>query len=337
MPPSRVHSVQPAGPRPPRLRTVLAAALTVIAALALTGTPAHADPGVSEVEAQLNDAWHEAEPMIEQYNAVHEQYVANKAKQDELLAAIAPLARELDLAQAQVGVMAAKAYMGGQADAFNAILEARSPTDLADQLSFLDGLARDQTHHLKAVSDAKAQYDVQKAPIDDLVTQLAIQDADLAAKRQAIEGRLADLQALRIKAYGTTGGTGAYRPWVCPAEYLPTPGYTAAAFACAQAGEPYVWGAAGPDAWDCSGITMVAWQQAGVFLPHNAAAQRRSMPYVDRADLQIGDLVFYYNDLSHVTIYVGDGKVISAPMSGDVVRMQTLDGGSPIHSFGRPG
>lgn len=311
--------------------------LCVIAALALTGTPAHADPSVAEVEAQLNDAWHEAEPMIEQYNEVHDQYLANKAKQDELLTAIEPLARQLDMAQAQVGAMAAKAYMGGQADAFNALLQARSATDLADQLSFLDNLARDQTHHLQAVSDAKAQYDVQKAPIDELVTKLAVQDADLAAKRQTIEARLADLQALRIKAYGTTGGTGAYRPWVCPAEYLPTPGYVAAAFACSQAGEPYVWGAAGPDVWDCSGITMVAWQQAGVYLPHNAAAQRRSMPYVDRADLQIGDLVFYYSDLSHVTIYVGDGKVISAPMSGDVVRMQTLDGGSPIHSFGRPG
>src|SRR5258705_12023578 len=112
--------------------------------------------------------------------------------------------------------------MGGQADAFNAILEARSPTDLADQLSFLDGLARDHTHHLEAVSDAKAQYAVQEAPIDEVVSQLAAQDADLAAKRQAIEGRLAELQALRIKAYGTTGGTVAYRPWVCPAECLPT-------------------------------------------------------------------------------------------------------------------
>jgi peptidoglycan DL-endopeptidase CwlO len=337
VPRSRVHSVQPVLRRPARLRTVFAAALSVITALALTGTPAHADPSVSEVEAQLNDAWRRAEPLIEQYNAVHEQYVANKAKQDELLAQIAPLARELELAQAQVGAMAAKAYMGGQADAFNAIIEARSPAELADQLIFLDGLARDQVHQMRAVFDAKAQYDAQKAPIDEVVAQLAVQDADLAAKRQDIQARLTELQALRIKAYGTTGGTGAYRPWVCPAEYLPTPGYTAAAFACSQAGEPYVWGAAGPDVWDCSGITMVAWQQAGVFLPHNAAAQRRSMPYVDRADLQIGDLVFYYSDLSHVTIYVGDGKVISAPMSGDVVRMQTLDGGSPIHSFGRPG
>ena len=60
------------------------------------------------------------------------------------------------------------------------------------------------------------------------------------------------------------------------------------------------------------------------------------MPYVDRADLQIGDLVFYYSDLHHVAIYVGDGKVMHAPRAGDVVRMVPMDRGAKIHSFGRP-
>jgi cell wall-associated NlpC family hydrolase len=317
-----------------RRRTVITAVLSVIASIALTGT-AHADPSVAEVEAQLNEAWRQAEPMIEQYNEVHDQYLKNKAKQDELQAAIAPLAAELDAARDKIGAMAARAYMGGQTDGINAILAAKSPGELADQLGFLDGIARTQTGQMRDVVVAKAAYDQQKAPIDALVGQLAAQDADLAAKRTAIEQRLDELQALRIQAYGTSGGTGAYRPWVCPAEYLPTPGYKAAAFACGEAGKPYVWGAAGPSAYDCSGITMAAWQQAGVFMPHNAAAQRRSMQYVNRADLQIGDLVFYYNDLSHVALYVGDGKVINAPQPGDVVRMMSMDT-APIHSYGRP-
>ncbi len=166
--------------------------------------------------------------------------------------------------------------------------------------------------------------------------ELAAQDKDLAAKKATIEGRLDELQRLRRAAYGTTGGTGSYRPWPCPATYAPTPGYQAAAFACAQAGKPYVWAAAGPNSYDCSGLTLRAWAQVGVYLPHNAAAQRRSMPYVDRANLQLGDLVFYYSDLHHVAIYVGDGKVMQAPMAGDVVRMTEMDR-SPIHSFGRPG
>ena len=66
------------------------------------------------------------------------------------------------------------------------------------------------------------------------------------------------------------------------------------------------------------------------------AAQRSSMPYVKRADLEIGDLVFYYSDLRHVAIYVGNGKVMHAPTAGDVVRMAEMDAVGPIHSFGRP-
>jgi len=328
VPPSRV-------PVHHRWRALLATVFSMVITVTLSGT-AHADPDPAAVEQQLAEVWRQAEPLIEQYNAVHDEFVKNKAKQDELVAAIEPLAAQLAVAQAKVGEMAARAYMGGQVDPFHALLASQSPRDLADQLSLLDGLAREQTSQLKEVADAKAAYDVQKAPIDTLVAQLAGQDADLAAKRQAIETRLDELQALRIQAYGDSGGTGAYRPWVCPAEYLPTPGYVAAKFACGEAGKPYVWGAAGPSSYDCSGITMVAWQQAGVYLPHNAAAQRRSMQYVNEADLQIGDLVFYYSDLSHVAIYVGDGKVISAPQPGDVVRMVNMRTGAPIHSFGRP-
>jgi cell wall-associated NlpC family hydrolase len=311
---------------------------TSIVAIALTGTPGHTDPGPSEVEQQLNDAWRQAEPLIEQYNSVHDQYLKNKAKQDELLAQIAPLARELDMAQARVGVYAAQAYMGGGADALNAILVAGSPRDLADQLGFLDGFARQQEESLASVTQAKEAYDVQKAPIDALVAELAAQDAALTAQKKDIDDRLAQLQVLRTKAYGSAGLTSQYyRPWACPTQYVPGPGYVAAAFACGEAGKPYVWGAEGPNAYDCSGITMVAWQKAGVYLPHNAAAQRQSMPYVSQDNLQIGDLVFYYSDLSHVAIYVGDGKVISAPQPGDVVRMVSMYTGAPIHSFGRPG
>ena len=331
MPPSRVSR----RPRVSRRRAVITAVLSVIVSIAMTGT-SHADPGVAEVEAQLDEAWRQAEPMIEQYNEVHERYLNNKAKQDELQVAIAPLAAELDAARDKIGAMAARAYMGGQNGGISAILASGSPSQLADQLGFLDGIARTQTGMLRDVLNAKANYDAAKAPIDVLVAELATQDADLAAKRAAIEQRLDELQALRIQAYGTSGVTGGYRPWACPAEYLPTPGYKAASFACGEAGKPYVWGAVGPNVYDCSGLTMRAWQQVGVFLPHNAAAQRRSMQYVDRANLQIGDLVFYYSDLSHVAIYVGDGKVVHAPRAGDVVRMVPMDRGARIHSFGRP-
>lgn len=326
MTPTRVH---------PSRAAVLASVVTALIVVA-TSSHAYADPTVAEIEAQIEKLWNEAEPLIEKYNEVHEQFQQNKAKQVELNNKIAPLQRQFELAQARVGTIAAQVYKGGQADALTAVLVSGSPRTFVDQLSFVDQMAREQQRQVQGVSEMKAQLDAQKAPIDVLVATLAKQDSDLSAKRQQIETRLAELQKLRIKAYGASGSTGAYRPWPCPSEYLPTAGYKAAAFACRQAGIPYVWAAAGPNGYDCSGLTLAAWKQVGVYLPHNAAAQRRSMPYVSRANLQMGDLVFYYSDLHHVAIYVGGGKVMTAPTFGDFVRMRPMDL-MPIHSFGRPG
>lgn len=304
----------------------LVAATIVVAVVALGGGPAHADPSVAEIEAELDRLWEQAEPLIEQYNEVRERYQQNKARQEELTARIEPLQAQLDAAYARVGEWAAQAYLGGQADPLQAILAAGSPGDLADQLTYLDQLAREQRQQVAEVARLKREYDQVKEPIDALVAELAWQESELERRRVEIEARLDEMQQLRVKAYGEEGITGGpYRPSICPAEYLPTKGYQAAVFACNQTGDPYVWAASGPDAYDCSGLTLRAWRQVGVYLPHNAAMQRRSMPYVSREDLQIGDLVFYYSDLHHVAIYVGNGMVVHAPRSGDRVRMAPID------------
>jgi cell wall-associated NlpC family hydrolase len=98
----------------------------------------------------------------------------------------------------------------------------------------------------------------------------------------------------------------------------------AVATARAQLGKPYEWGAAGPDSFDCSGLTMYAWQSAGVGLPHSSRAQYSSLPHVARSQLQPGDLVFYGSPIHHVGIYEGGGMMINAPETGESVRRDSI-------------
>jgi cell wall-associated NlpC family hydrolase len=92
----------------------------------------------------------------------------------------------------------------------------------------------------------------------------------------------------------------------------------------AQVGKAYVYGAAGPSAFDCSGLTMMAWAQAGVSLPHSSSAQYSSGPHVAASDLRPGDLVFYYSPISHVGMYIGNGMIVNALNPGAGIRVSSL-------------
>ncbi|MEU1020180.1 NlpC/P60 family protein [Streptomyces sp. NPDC005898] len=107
------------------------------------------------------------------------------------------------------------------------------------------------------------------------------------------------------------------------------------AFARAQLGKPYVWGATGPDSYDCSGLTQDAWKAAGISLPRTTWDQAKGGTTVRTADAEPGDLVFFYDDLSHVGIYIGDGKMIHAPRPGTNVRVESIHY-MPLHRVVRP-
>jgi cell wall-associated NlpC family hydrolase len=94
--------------------------------------------------------------------------------------------------------------------------------------------------------------------------------------------------------------------------------------ALAQLGKPYVYGAAGPDAFDCSGLTMYSWAAAGVSLSHASSVQSGQGVPVSISALQPGDLVFYYSPVSHVGMYIGNGQVVHAPHPGSVVEIVPL-------------
>lgn len=114
-------------------------------------------------------------------------------------------------------------------------------------------------------------------------------------------------------------------------------GRVALAFARAQLGEPYVFGATGPDRWDCSGLSQAAWRAAGVSIPRTTYTQFKIGKRIARADLQLGDLVFFYgSNPSHVGLYAGDGLIINAPRPGKTVSYSKISS-MPYAGAVRPG
>ena len=105
--------------------------------------------------------------------------------------------------------------------------------------------------------------------------------------------------------------------------------------ALSQVGKPYRYGAAGPDSYDCSGLTMWAWAKAGVSLPHSSRMQYSVTDRVSRADVRPGDLLFFGSPIHHVGMYVGDGQMVEAPYTGEYVRVRSAFNRSDLVGIGR--
>jgi cell wall-associated NlpC family hydrolase len=181
----------------------------------------------------------------------------------------------------------------------------------------------------KAAAEAAA-----KAAAEAAAQQAAQQAAAKAAQQAAAKGAKT----------GTLGSPGGPTP-SAPTTHAPaatSAGVAAAlAFARAQIGEPYVWGAAGPNSWDCSGLTMKAWQQGGIDLPHYSVAQYEQSTPISLGDLQPGDLVFWGttdspSSIHHVALYAGDGMIIQAPHTGADVDEVSMYSWEAPNFFARP-
>ena len=215
------------------------------------------------MEDQIDQEWNKLEPVIEQYNNVHNKLKANRAQVAQIQKRLTPLEVEVNVAMAQVRGMAADAYKQGSPGAMRAMLMTGSATGLTEKLTFLDQYARHQRNEVSDVAEApRPARRGQAATWTCSPRSLAGQDAQLAQSKAAIEKKIDELQKLRIKAYGASGGNdGALRTGPCPVTYTNDKGGRAAQKACSLIGKPYVFGAEGPNGYDCSGLTKEAWAQ----------------------------------------------------------------------------
>jgi cell wall-associated NlpC family hydrolase len=318
------------------LLCLVAAAGVVVTAPA---TAALATPSPSSVEAQIDTQWNQLESIIEDYNDVHGKLIKNQAQLKKLSNQLTPLQVQVDVALSSVRGLATDAYKQGSPSAISAMLMSGSTNQLTDKLTLLDQFARHQQTQIAGVAKLRDQYAKSKDDLQLLTNSIAVRDSQLAQQKKAINTKIDALQKLRIKAYGASGGdTGPLRIGPCPVTYTNDDGGKAARKACSLIGKPYVFGSDGPSTYDCSGLTKEAWATVGVTLDHYTKDQWNEGKPVSRADLQPGDLVFFFpGSLHHVAIYIGGGEVVHAPHTGDHVRMAVMDNVGPIAGYRRPG
>jgi cell wall-associated NlpC family hydrolase len=146
----------------------------------------------------------------------------------------------------------------------------------------------------------------------------------MKAKRQAIDSKIDQVNSAAMKqAMAIFDESGQYPDITIPTAN--TVGAQALQAALSRRGDPYEWGAAGPGAFDCSGLVVWAFAQEGIALPHYTGDLWNSGVHIPRDDLEPGDLVFFFADISHVGIYIGDGLMVDAPDFGEVVRVDPVD------------
>lgn len=314
--------------------------VTCAATVAASPGLAQAEPSTSDVDRQIAAASARLETLVERHNAVRADLAATHARADATNAHIAELAGGLRAAQERVGAIAAWAYKSGPASQLSGVLQAGSAGGFIERMSTIETLARADQREITGLAALTGQLDQDRATLARLEARQAQQEAEVGALRAQVERDLAGLRALRTRIGPTSrrAPTSATAPSAAPSTSPPSVSGAAGravAFAYAQLGKPYVFGADGPGSYDCSGLTSAAWRTAGVVLPHSAARQYSATVHVSRAQLQPGDLVFYYGDIHHVAIYVGSGNVIHAPNADETVRVQGMDL-APVHGYGRP-
>ena len=331
----------------------LAVALATVLGLLLPSDAAQAAPGTAAEAAKLVAARaHDLEALTEEFNEARETLKAQTRAAQEAAATLEKARAELATAQERVRGIARAAYTGEGQGSLRAFMTSASADDLVDRVATLQTIAghqnailgsaaqanvaaaQAQTDAVRKATEARKQFDEVSAQQADLQSQIAEYQAvfeRLSAQEQAAvaaAGHEAEAETRASRADRTAAAPVASGPVVANSQAA----QIAVDTALAQRGKPYVWAASGPGSFDCSGLVQYAYAAAGIDLPHSSRMQAGMGRPVTRAELQPGDLVAFYSPISHIGIYIGNGQMVHAPSTGDVVKISSIDrmGGSPV-------
>ncbi|MFC7330371.1 NlpC/P60 family protein [Marinactinospora rubrisoli] len=308
----------------------IATGLGVVAAgsLMLPSGIAYADPEPTreDVEAELDELNEQASAIVEEYNQAKEDYEAAEKKLEELENQVGDEEDRYNELRSQVAEFASAAYQGGDLSAVSTALSVDDPDDILNQSADIGYLSETQRAALEEFAGSSERLMQLKDEAEAAVEEAEGKKDELEEKKQEVEEAIAEQEELLAQFPGsdpTGGGETAGGSYTGSASGNAR---SALDYAYAQLGKPYTYGAAGPDTFDCSGLTMRAWGAAGVSLPRTSQAQASAGQQVSRDALQPGDLVFFYEGLTHVGIYAGNNQMVHAPRTGKNVEVVSLAG-----------
>lgn len=321
----------------PRLRVLVASLLGLLAALSLLAPPSPAraedPPTLAEAQQRVNDLADQLTVANEDLNRVRDALETSRTRQAELDRQLADERDRYQALESEVGAIGSVAYEAGPLAGVHAMLASSSPTALVDQLTYLNLLTDQRRGSIDALGDARQDVERTKNAVDAEVASYSSQENDLRTRSDQLDKDLAHWKDLRDQLSPSP-----IRPGTQATYYGQASGdaEVAVKYAYNQLGKPYEFGAAGPDTFDCSGLTRAAWLAAGVSIPHSSSEQYNTLPNkVAQENLAPGDLVIFYSDMHHVGIYIGSGQVIHAPQPGDVVRVANMSA-MPFYGAVRP-
>jgi cell wall-associated NlpC family hydrolase len=333
--PADLPAFRPAARRLGRVRAgLLIGATAALTVTVLPGT-ATATPGeatsAADAAQRVAKASHELEVVTEQLNEAKVVLERQEAAAEDADASAAEARQRLDQLDDRIRELARSAYTGEGFSQLDVMLTSDSADDFVHQLGTLDAIAGHTNDLVTEVAAAAEEADAAQAAAEKAETK-AQKSVDAIEVQQAdLEKQIADYQrqydrltaAQQRTVLRAHGGETVAAP--APVTANGAAAQAAVNTALAQVGDPYSWGAGGPDAFDCSGLMQYAYSAAGVSLPHSSRSQSQMGTPVSRDQLQPGDLVFFYSPVSHVGMYIGNGQMVHASTSGQPVKVASLD------------
>ncbi|MFF9057465.1 NlpC/P60 family protein [Streptomyces sp. NPDC014882] len=341
--------------RKPRQRSAGGHTARAAATLALAGVAGatafdgvgHAEPNPTpaQVKAEVDKLYQEAEAATEKYNGAREKATTAERRLETLRDEAARKEARLNTAREALGTMAAAQYRGGGLDQAVQLALSDDPDRYLDDAALAERAGDRQSAAVTRVGRQLREIEQLRGAARVQLTSLKARQAELKRHKKTITDKLGAARRLlnrltaeeRARLTADTGGgtdTRASRTSAGARAGLPAPGAATAAgpraaaavsYAYAKLGSPYVWGATGPNAFDCSGLVQAAYRSAGVSLPRTTYAQIDAGRRVSRSELRPGDLVFFYPGITHVGLYIGNGRMIHAPNPSAPVRVAPID------------